>query len=37
MTVLDSPGAFAMLTWKDGSDADTEWADVEADVVIVPP
>ena len=37
MTVLDSLGAFAMLTWKDGSDADTECADVEADVVIVPP
>ncbi len=37
MTALDSPGTFAILTWQDGSDADTEWASVETDVVVLAP
>ena len=37
LTVLDSPATLAMLFWQDGSATDTEWADVETDVVIVPP
>ena len=37
MTALDSPGAFTILTWQDGTEADTEWANVDTDVVIVAP
>ncbi len=34
LTVLDSPGTFAVLTWEDGGEADLAWATVEPEVIV---